>query len=223
MKVTAYLPSFFYPFGCWRSPSSLISIAVLSVAVEASVVGTPLKAEELNQIFEKVQGYVSAKNYPKALEELSWARKEIEKQHLEKLKEFFPSQVSRFDGQKFNSQGAFGMSQLERNYSGPEGALVKVSLVGSNLSGQALGGLSQFGKMAAMMGMQDGSQDSFRIDGYTAALEDNGQGRANLSVYLDSGSVLKLELVKKGEAGILRQFAEELNLQGLDAYIKGQG
>jgi hypothetical protein len=178
-------------------------------------------AEELDKIFEKVSEYVSVKNYPQALEELSWARKEIEKKHLEKLKDFFPAKLLGFEGEKFSAHSAFGMSEVERRYVGP-GVMIKVSLMGSSKPRHGVGGLPQFGEVAAMMGMHNTSQDTLRIQGFTATLEEKVTNRVALSIFLDGGSIFKLEMTKKADADLLKKVAEELNLQGLDAYIRGQ-
>ena len=74
-------------------------------------------AEDVNKIFTKVNNYISAGNYPKALEELSWARKEVEKMHNTKLQTLLPDSLAGYTCQKGTSQSAMGISQIEKNCS----------------------------------------------------------------------------------------------------------
>ena len=69
-------------------------------------------AEELDTIFKKVNEYVAAQNYPKAIEELQWANKELEKKHNEKLGTLFPQELVGFKGDKLKAQAAMGFSTV---------------------------------------------------------------------------------------------------------------
>lgn len=188
----------------------------LFVAVFAAL-ALPAHAEDLDQIFKKVNEYVAAKNYPKAIEELGWAQKEIEKMNGEQLKSYFPEEIIGYKGQPFKVNSAMGLTNLERTYQNAAGQ-VKVSITGTGQAG-AMGGIAAIGRMAAMMGNQPG-MDSFRIDGLTATLKESSH-RAELSVFLDSGSILKLESNKKEIAGDLRKIAEGLKVGEIDKYLKG--
>ncbi|MBX7138618.1 MAG: hypothetical protein K1X83_11610 [Oligoflexia bacterium] len=193
---------------------------VLVVLLASSGVGL---AEELKDIFGRVEQYVAAKNYTKALDELSWAKKEIEKLNSGQLKTFFPDELAGFTGDKIESQNMFGITGMERLYK-KSGAntTVKVSLTGgAGGAAGGLGGLAALGSFAAMMGQQQG-QDTFRIEGRTATLEEHADSHAaELTVFLNSGSILKLEMQNGTDAAVLKQMAENLKLNDLDAYLKG--
>lgn len=183
------------------------------------------QAEELNQIFTRVQEMVTAKNYTKALEELSWAKKEIEKMNTSQLKTFFPDQLSGFTGDKFEANNIFGISNVERTYRKTgDAAVVKVSLTGASSGGAAaggFGGLAALGSMAAMMGNQEGS-DTFRIDGRTASLTAQpGSKGGELTVFLNGGSILKLELNNSTNTDALKSMATAMNLNDLEKYLRG--
>lgn len=176
-------------------------------------------ADDLSAIFKKVGEYVEAKNYPKALEELTWARKEIEKMNMKQMENLLPDSVAGFTGAKVVSNSAMGFTNLEREYS-KDSISVKASLTGG--SGAGLGaGMAGFGQMAAMMGNMPG-QDTVRIDGRTALLESNDSSKtASLSVFLESGSILKLDMEGSSDGSTLKTFAEALKVGEIDKYLKG--
>ncbi len=179
-----------------------------------------LADEDLNKIFSKVNEYIEAKNYPKAMEELAWAKNEISKMHNEQLKTYLPDELAGFKGDEVKVSQALGMNNLERNYKSGN-ASVKVSLMGGSKGSAMAGGLANIGRMAAMMGGQAG-QEAIRIDGKTATMNTQGS-RTELSVFLDSGSILKLETRKANDAAKtqLKKMAEEMKLSSLDKYLAG--
>jgi len=184
------------------------------------VCSAPVLAEDINEIFTKVNEQVTKKNYAKALEELGWARKELEKLHRERVQSFFPNQLGDFTGGKFEANSALGFTNIERTYSKGENTL-RLSLSGESGGGQGLGGLAALGKMAAMFGQQSG-QESLRIAGRTATLsQQEGSDSAELMIFLESGSMLKLEQSSGAQGSALKALAEKIDLAGLDGYLKG--
>lgn len=196
-------------------------IAASAFAVISSFYGSTVAAEELDAIFKKVNEYVQQQNYPKAIEELSWAKQEIEKKNSQKLQTFFPDDVLGYKGDKTDINNALGFVNVERKYKGEKG-IINASLTGgSGGSGGALGGLAQFGKMAAMFGAQ-GGQETVRISGRTATIEKQpGSKSASISIFLDSGSVLKVESQNSQDTDALKSFAEALKIDEIDKYLKG--
>ncbi len=201
----------------------LLLIAVFSLCCLPAVGA----AEDINDIFKRVNDFVTAKNYTKALEELTWAQKEIEKLNVTHVQAFFPDSLAGFTGSKFEANSALGMSNIERQYTktGSE-ERVKLSLSGSSAGGAGaggLGGLAAFGRMAAMMGGGGQGGDTFRIAGRTATLQqEEGSDSAHLTVFLDSGSILSLELSNGKDSSVLKTMAEALKLNDLDNYLRGQ-
>lgn len=175
-------------------------------------------AEDINAIFKKVNDLVTAQNYSKALEELKWASKEIEKMNGEKIKTFFPDTAAGFTGDKANASSALGFSNIEKNYKGANGT-VKLTLTNMGSNGSPLGGLAQLGQMAAMFGGTNGIE-TFRIQGRTANL-DTTSSEPKLTVYLESGSILQFDASGKTSADELKAMAEALKLDELDKYLKG--
>lgn len=175
-------------------------------------------AEDINDIFKRVNDFIAQKNYSKAMSELDWAKKEIEKMHYARVEEFFPDEIVGFKGAPAKKSAALGLSNFEREYTGAEGQ-IRLSLVGgAGDANQGLGGLMQLGKMAAMY--QAPGQDSFRISGKTAVLDTNDSS-PKVSVYLDSGAVLQLDAQDGVKAETLKKFAEAIKVAELDAYLKG--
>lgn len=183
-----------------------------------------LKADELDDTFAKIKSLVAEKNYTKAMEELSWAQKSIEKMNQGRLQTFFPDALQSFQGGKFESNAALGFLAASRPYSAGEKS-IKVELTTGSAGGGAqagLGSLAAIGKMAAMMGNQPG-QETVRIAGRTATLETaDGETRAALTIFMDSGAVLKFEQQASADASALKKFAEGFDLDGIDKYLRGQ-
>jgi hypothetical protein len=200
-----------------RSKSYIGAVAAVVCAFAFVASPTVSHAEDINEIFKRVNEFVTQKNYPKALEELNWAKKEIEKMNSSSLTSFFPDSLAGFTGAKAEVSNALGMTNISRRYSKGEKS-VNVSLTGGGPAG-ALGGLAGIGKMAAMFGGEAG-QDTFRLQGRTAMLRDDG-GAPELQVFLDSGSILTLS-GDNATGAELRGMAEALKLDALDSYLRGQ-
>lgn len=195
---------------------ALFTACLLCLLVSAS---TAL-AEDLDTIFAKVKTLSEAGNYTKAMEELGWAQKELQKKHFARLESLLPNEVAGFKGGEVQSQSAVGITSVERSYSkGAES--VKLSLAGGAGGGGALGGFAALGRMAGMMGTQPGV-DTFRIEGRTANLQVRNN-RAELTVFLESGSFLKLEQRNTSKGDTVKSLAEAMksDIVALDAYLKG--
>jgi hypothetical protein len=193
-------------------------------AILSALIAIPFsaQAEDINAIFKKVNDLVAAKNYPKALEELGWATKELEKLNSQQLQSFLPDEVAGFTGKKAEINSALGMTNIERKYT-KEKMRLKIAITGGSSGGanQGLGGLAAFGRMAAMMGGGQG-QNTFRINGRTASMEDRDDGGL-LTVFLESGAMLTLELNNASDSATLKTVAEGLDLNKMDNYMRGQG
>ena len=199
-----------------------VRISIASFCAALLFVPVVGQTEDLKAIFAKVEQYYGEKNYAKALEELSWAQKEIEKASSQVLAELFPAEVDGYKGDKLESTNMLGMTNIERRYKKGQGDSIKVSLISGSKgrgSGNPLGGLAAMGQMAAMMGGQPGS-DSFRMDGRTAMLETNDDS-ADLTVFLDGGSMLKFEMKGSSDGEALKKFANSFKIAEIERNLKG--
>jgi hypothetical protein len=189
----------------------------LSLVVGMVALSQGAHAEDINQVFSKVNEYVQQKNYPKALEELSWAQKELEKMHQARLSQLLPSEVAGFKGADPELNSALGFSNVERQYSSGEKS-IQLSLTGTGGT-EGMGGLAGLAKMGMMMGGVQAGKDQFRIDGRTASLDTTGD--PELTVFLESGSLLQLRAGEGVDGATLKKFAEGLKVGDLDSYLKG--
>lgn len=178
----------------------------------------PAFAEDINEVFKKVNEYVQAKNYPKAMEELSWAQKELEKLHQARLSELLPAEVEGFKGGDTQVQQMMGFSNIEREYTNGDKS-IRVAITGTGGT-EGMGGLAGIAKMGMMMGATQSGRDQFRIAGRTASL-DTTDGSPELSVFLESGSILQLSADEGIDGAALKKFAEALKVADLDSYLKG--
>lgn len=183
----------------------------------------PALSEDINTIFQNVNKFVSEKNYSKALQELTWAKKEIEKLHSARIQEFFPATLGGMKGEPIEAGSALGIMNIERKYKSDTDTIT-VSLTGGSSGEAASGfaGLAQLGAMAAAFGGMDPSNETFRVNGRTAVLRNpsNG-GSAELTLTLQSGSLLKLTATSESTKGdTLKKMLEEIKIEELDAYLK---
>jgi len=174
------------------------------------------KGEDPLPLLDNVAGFVKSGDYARALEELGWARKSIEALHAAHIETFLPDSLAGMTGQPARTQGAAGLVNVSREYA-DGGTRVTVSLTEAAGAGAGLAGL---GRMAAMMGAQGTGMNAFRIQGRTATLDDRNPGRNVLTVFLNSGAMLKLESrTPKLEEGLLNRMAEALPLDDMDKYL----
>lgn len=178
----------------------------------------PAVAEDINDVFKKVNEYVQQKNYPKAMEELGWAQKELEKMHQARLAELLPGEVDGFKGGDTQVQQMMGFSNIEREYTNGD-KNVRVAITGTG-GAEGMGGLAGIAKMGMMMGGTQAGKDQFRIAGRTASL-DTTSGSPELTIFLESGSVMQLSTGDGVDGPALKKFAEGLKITDLDSYLKG--
>lgn len=190
----------------------------LITAFLCSYMVQPALAEDINEVFKKVNEYVQQKNYPKAMEELGWAQKELEKMHQTRLGELLPSDVAGFKGGQTEFQAVMGFTNIEREYTSGEKS-IRVTITGTSGT-EGMGGLAGLAKMGMMMGGTQAGMDQFRIAGRTANL-DTTNSSPELSIFLESGSILKLSSGEGVDGPALKKFAEGLKVADLDSYLKG--
>ncbi len=184
-------------------------------------------AEDVNTMCGKVGELAAAENYPKAIEELSWIEKDLQKKHQTKLGTLIPEKLGEYQGAPVQAQSALGISSIERKYTKPGGKTIKFS-IGGGTSGAGANGFAALGRMAAAFGGTQPGMDSFRINGLTANLNAPANGRrAEVTVFLQSGSILKLETTNSknpAEDGeeLKKLVQEQVPIAALDEYLQGK-
>jgi hypothetical protein len=198
--------------GRWLSALQVMSAVLIPV-----LTATVAYAEDLPAIFKKVQELVEQKNYAGAMKELSWAQQELEKMHQQRLADMLPAEVDGFKGDKPEVQSALGFTTLEREYSKGE-QRITLSISGGT-GNEAMAGLAGIAKMGAMMGGVQPGVDKVRLGSLTATLDSTDS--PEMTVFLDSGSVVTLKTGNGVDGAALKKFAEGLKLVELDYYLKG--
>jgi hypothetical protein len=198
-----------------RGLAGVVKGAVMLVGL--TLVGSTASAEDIDAIFKKVESLVQQKNYPAAISELSWAKEEIEKLHQQRLKEIVPGEVDGFKGGEPEIQSALGFTTLEREYTKGE-QTITMSLSGGS-GGDAMGGLAGIAKMGMMMGATQPGVEKVRLGSLTGTLDTKSS--PELTVFLDSGSIVQLRTSDGVDGPALKKFAEGLKLADLDGYLKG--
>ncbi|MEY4701400.1 MAG: hypothetical protein RL326_1587 [Pseudomonadota bacterium] len=193
------------------------ALQVMGAVIIPVLATTAAYAEELPAIFKKVQELAEQKNYAGAMKELSWAQQELEKLHQQRLTEILPAEVDGFKGEKPEVQSAMGFTTLEREYSKGE-QRITFSISGGT-GNEAMAGLAGFAKMGAMMGGVQPGVDKVRLGSLTATLDTTDS--PEMTVFLDSGSVVTLKTGDGVDGAALKKFAEGLKLTELDSYLKG--
>lgn len=195
-----------------------IRAALSAVAFGGLVLcGRVARAEDIKVLFDKVNKLVEAKNYPGALNELSWVQKELEKLHQQQLAQIIPAEVDGFKGNEPEIQSAMGFTTLEREYvKGEQSITMSIS---GGAGGDGLGGLAGLAKMGMMMGGTQPGIDKIRLGALTATLDTTGT--PELTVFLDSGSILQLRSGDGVDGVALKKFAEGLKIGDIDGYLKG--
>ena len=151
------------------------------------------------------------------MDELGWAKKEIEKLHQTRLGELLPADVNGFKGGETSFQTALGFTSIERTYEGA-GKSIKLAIAGGG--GGGLGGLAGLAQMGMMFGGTQPGMEQFRIDGTTASLNTTGSN-PEVSIFLSSGSVLTLTGQDGVDGPSLMKFAEGFKFGEIDTYLKG--
>lgn len=184
-----------------------------------------VRAEDADQIFARIKDFDSKGNFPKAIEEVEWLKKELQKKHMQKIQTLLPQKIGDLAGEPAKAQGALGFHTIERNY-GAAGQGIKLTISGGGLGGATagMGSLAALGQMAAAMGGENLNTETFRLAGATANIESKPENKsAELTVFLQSGSILQLEQDGSADAAALKTKAQsiEAQIQALDNYLRG--
>jgi len=202
-------------FMCYSS--KLLHIGIMLALVIGW--GSSASAEEwtLESSLREVERLSSEGSFPGALRELERARGYLLDQKNERVKKFFPNTISEAAGEKIEVSVALGLTNMTRLYKG-KNIEFKLSLLGGgkSISSNEDSGL---GRMAAMIQKEDGGV-ALEIGGRSALLDESG-ARPELSIFLKSGGIFKLEGRNNITSAQLKGFAAKIDIKGLDSYLEG--
>lgn len=194
----------------------------ISIGLVCALGTTPVFAEDVKTILEKVMTLEKEGKYQAALNELKWAQTELVKKNNEQIGKLLPAELAGLKGGEVEFNGALGMVNIEKQYSKGEDLAVKVSITSSASGGEGLAGLAALGSMAAMFGQQGSGQETFRVEGMTATLSKDA-GNPDLTIFLTGGPILKLEMTNGSDTTVLKQMAEGLGVKKLSDALAGVG
>jgi hypothetical protein len=204
-----------------RDVKVVVLQGLLAIGIHAPLVSFVV-ADDYSRSCKDITALVSEKKYPKALEQLHLVRKKVERLHGDTLKTFFPSHWNNFEGGSFEDEGAFGFSNLSRVYKRKDASMGDASITvtltgGSGLAESPLTGHAAFSKRVSLGGMQE---NAFRMRGFTAAIENDGQ--PTLNVFLPHDTLLKFESLNGPTDDDVKRFAEVFPLEGLQKYLESK-
>jgi len=195
-------------------------LILLLVAASFVFAADAVAEEKFEDLLERATSLRAEGKYPQAMAELNWAQEQLKKAHTEKLKSFFPGEVSGFSAEDFKAANALGMTSIERTYKHSGGAQVKAALVGGSggAAGGGMGALAGFAQMAARMGGEN--TENVRLGNKRATITEE-RGRKKMIVSLNSGMMFNLE-VKRGDISNedLTTLAEGVDFAKLESYLQ---
>ncbi len=193
-----------------------LAVAAFLAAVLALPGGADAQ-EDLEEVMQRFDEFVAEGNYPRALEELQWARRALERAHHGQIESLFPSRLGSRDGREMTRQSVFGLTTHTRRYVDEAGGAIEVTLTEGGTGGSPMAALEQ---LSRLLGGAAGAE-TFRIEGRTATLVPaDVQGEAVVTVRLESGGVLRFT-APAGEAEALESAARAFGVGRLDDYLSG--
>ncbi len=178
--------------------------------------------EKFEDIIQRITTLKAEGKYSEALNELTWANKELQKLHQQKIQSFFPVATAGFNPGEFEQNSALGIMNVKRSYTGPNNAEISFNITGSASSeggaAQGFGALAALAQMGAMMD-NSGKTDTVRVNGKRATITNQG-GSPQLMVTMGNGLMLQVESNKGSVTKEqLTQLAEAFNFKGFEAYM----
>ncbi|NOZ10492.1 MAG: hypothetical protein GXP09_05590 [Gammaproteobacteria bacterium] len=186
---------------------------VLVFSMQARSIAGEKTVDDIKKAFDKAMEYVEKGNYVKASKEVEWAKKDIDKLHTQRLLTYLKDELAGFKGKPVKSTAVLGMVAVERDYK-KGSTTVKVSIT------TAGAGLGAFSQMAAMAQRGNPNAESFRVGDHTGIIEAQ-RGRTAMTVFLEAGPFLKLEMRGASDKKILHDMLGEMSIDKLNKYLKG--
>lgn len=198
-----------------RKFNLLLAFVVLTFAMQARSIADDKTVDNVKKAFDKAMEYIEKGNYVKASKEVEWARKDIDKLHTQRLLTYLKDELAGLKGKPIKSTAILGMVSVERDYT--KGSTnVKVAIT---TAGAGIGALSQ---IAAMAQRSNPNAENFRVGDHTGLIEVQ-RGRTSMTVLLEAGPFLKLEMRGASDKKILHDMLNEISIDELNKYLKGDG
>jgi hypothetical protein len=173
--------------------------------------------ESLEEILERLDAFVQQGNYPRAMEELTWAQRALEKAHFDQVDALFPRQLQGLDARDSERHEVLGVRMLKRVYGAVSGEHLVITLT----DGPGKAGFAALEQLSRLFGLHVGAEP-MRIQGRSAILlAPDEQGNTVLSVQLESGAGLRFEAPGEAREKVL-EGARAFDIETLDQYLAGR-
>ena len=160
---------------------------------------------------EEAARLVRADDLDAALDEAKWCLESLEQLRSDRTFALFPDALEGYAGGELESQGAMGMTMMNRSYQGEAGT-IEVSLA----TGAAGSGLAALAQMGLSLG---GSGRKIRVQRRTVVDASEAGGSANFMVELRSGGVLNVSSEDVPPAEVL-EFVRAFPIEALDDALR---
>lgn len=104
-----------------------LTFFVLIFSVQTRLDADTNTVKNVKKAFDKAMEYVEKGNYVKASKEVDWAKKDIDKLHIQRLLTYLKDELAGFKGKPVKSTAVLGMVAVERDYK-KDSTTVKVSI-----------------------------------------------------------------------------------------------
>ena len=190
------------------------------VLVSLVLLALPAQAEEFADLIKRAQEFEAAGKFPQALTELGLASQQLQKRHVDKLKEFAPGDVEGLTAKPVKAEGAMGLISVQKQYRGDGGIRIKFALTGGSGGGAGgMGAMMGFANMAQAMGGGVNSE-SVRVKGKRGQLS-NQNGRMKFSMSVGNGMMMMIE--QQGNKATTKEqilaIANATDVEGLGKYL----
>lgn len=186
---------------------ALLLVTLFGVSIAA--------ADNFTELTNNSKKYYEQKRYYKAIEELEWAKKELNNLHFEKLKGYLPVNVTGY-AHTDSGQDVVGIKGLERTYRQDDsGNDVTINIMsGSSAGGTA--GLGAFMNFANWANTMDPQSSMVMVKGLKGSMRyDSDSQEATLTFSLPQNVVVTITSNGFPNGDEAKKFAELINFEGL--------
>jgi hypothetical protein len=165
---------------------------------------------------QRFEAFVDEGNYPKALEELEWAKRALNKAHHARIDALFPERLGIREGQPMERSQMLGLDTHSRRYAGADDEIVVVLSEGA--SGNV--GFAAIEQLSRLFGVHVNSE-AVRIEGRGGTLVPADENaHAVLTLKLEAGATLQFRS-PGGDTDALLEAARAFGVETLDEYLSG--
>ena len=186
---------------------ALASAALLAGTAHVALAQQEEAAASSAEACEEAARLVRDDDLDAALEEAKWCLESLQQLRSDRTFALFPDSLEGYEGGELETQGAMGMTMMNRSYESEAGT-IDVSLA----SGAAGSGLAALAQMGMTLG---GGGRKLRVQRRTVMDSSEAQGSASFLVELRSGGMLTVSSPDVPPAEVL-EFVRAFPIERLD-------